>query len=562
MHRAKGDEELVRASLAGELRAFEALVHRYQSPVYWMIVGYVREGEAARDLAQETFLRAFQELESLGEPGKFGAWLRGIARNRCLNALRAQQRAGRAQDQLAHQLAGSAGTPVGEGDAGLVDGLLAHLPARSARAFAMHYVEGIPVSAIAQQLACSPQSVKQRLYRARQRLQKEVMSMMKDPSGKEQLPEGLASQVIAGLLEAGRQDRLYMRYDRARERFQEAVDAAPDNPEALLELGSTYDIMMDWPTRVDVEVLERAAVVAPESLAVMGALERAYRQPEYAPVHEEVFRKCLDLCDQRLAEVPGDVRALKSKAGLLRGAADYAGAEELLRRAVDIAPEDQEAHFFLARNLDHQERREEAMPLYEKTCELDPETIWAYGARRNLSTHLAFRTGDIGRAVALMEEVWELTRKPNEAGNLIYFYSATGQLQEAITVFEQVEDHRHHPRVLVVVGIADFECGNFQRAAKVLKAAVATTGDAGLAAEAQLHRTRALFALDEAEEARQVLEEGLKLDLNARAALAGAESSVFWRPWTRWLARTLEDLAPQDGRAAGLLQAVQQALAQ
>ena len=56
MHGAKGDEELVHASLAGELRAFEALVHRYQNPVYWMITGYVREGEAARsleDLAQQ-----------------------------------------------------------------------------------------------------------------------------------------------------------------------------------------------------------------------------------------------------------------------------------------------------------------------------------------------------------------------------------------------------------------------------------------------------------------------------------------------------------------------------
>ena len=58
---------------------------------------------------------------------------------------------------------------------------------------------------------------------------------------KHDLPEGFAAQTMVRLLQQGKRDRLYMRMDDARSRFREALEMSPDHPEALMELGRTYD---------------------------------------------------------------------------------------------------------------------------------------------------------------------------------------------------------------------------------------------------------------------------------------------------------------------------------
>lgn len=562
MSSVRPDADLVRASLAGERRAFEELVIRYQHAVYLVALGYLHNTEDAQDLAQDTFLRAFQDLAQLTTPDKFGAWVRSIARHGGLNALRTRRRTATTYKELEKEPSSLLVPQSPESPEEVLDrDLLAGLPEDTAQVVVLHYLEGLPVPAIARQLGCSPQSIKQRLYRARQHLQQEVLKRMKDQYQKDNLPEGFASQVIARLLEAGRQDRLYMRYDQARSHFREAVEAAPSHPEALLELGRSYDPLRG-PSREEVEVLERAAAVAPESLAVLCELEAAYRQPGYEQAHMTIFQRCLELCDHHLEIAPTDVQALKCKAWLLRGTGDFSGAETLFRTAVESAPTDQEACYYLARTLTQQGRREEAIPLYEKTCSLDSQAVWAYFARREQATYLAFWKGDMEEAVALMEEVWELTQRPTEAGNLIFFYSATAQLEKAIEVFEKVKDHLHHPRVWMTAGIGYWKRGDLASAQWAFQGAIDSTADAGLRAEAQLHLAAVLYEQDQGASATQILEEGLNLTLENRTALSQSKGSKFWQPWTGWLAETLESLAQQDRRVTPLLQAVQQALTQ
>ena len=566
MNSVRPDAKLVCASIKGELLAFEELVGRYQNVIYRDVLRYMREAEEAQDVVQETFLRAFQELSKLRDPRKFGPWLRSVARHCCLNALRSRGRAFAARDKLKEDLVESTYVdptvrPIEEEDVSFVRDLLSRLPAETAQVVVMHYMEAVPVAIIARRLSCSPQAIKQRLYRARKQLHEEVLEIMKDDFEREQLPEGFASRVIANLLEAGRKDMLYMRYDRARARFQEAVDAAPEDPETLLELGRSYD-PIGWPSSKDVEMLERAAAVAPASLPVMCALEVAYRQPGFEGTHEEVLQKCSDLCDKRLAETSKDVQALRHKAELLRGIKDYAGAEELLRVAVAEAPEDQVAQYFLALIIGNQGRYDEACPLYERTYDLNPKTQWGYFALRQLATHLVFRKVEGKKAVALMEEVWMLTQAPREASNLIYFYSATEQLKEALSLFESVAYPRHHARVLVTVGVGYSQRGDREKAQEALRSAMELTKDDGLRREAQVHLAEVLFAREQTEEAREVLEEGLKLDVEERASLAGRRTSAFWRPWTKWLAEVLEGLAEKDARVVPLLCAVREDLGQ
>src|SRR5438105_8296489 len=79
------DAECVRRTLAGEVRAFDELIERYQRRVVSVAYRLLGNSHDAADVCQEAFLRAFRSLESLHEPHRFGAWLTRIAGNLALN---------------------------------------------------------------------------------------------------------------------------------------------------------------------------------------------------------------------------------------------------------------------------------------------------------------------------------------------------------------------------------------------------------------------------------------------------------------------------------------------
>ena len=83
-----GDEVFVAQACAGSRAAFEALVRRYQKPVYFLVRRYVRDHDEAADLAQRTFIRAFGKLADLRGAEVFRTWLFRIAVNLSLNYLR------------------------------------------------------------------------------------------------------------------------------------------------------------------------------------------------------------------------------------------------------------------------------------------------------------------------------------------------------------------------------------------------------------------------------------------------------------------------------------------
>ncbi|HEX9889978.1 MAG TPA: sigma-70 family RNA polymerase sigma factor [Nitriliruptorales bacterium] len=86
------DPVMIRAAAAGDLDAFERLVRRYQEPVWRFLRGLVSDRALAEDLAQETFLRAFDRLDSFGFRSRFSTWLFQIARNLAVDSLRRRER--------------------------------------------------------------------------------------------------------------------------------------------------------------------------------------------------------------------------------------------------------------------------------------------------------------------------------------------------------------------------------------------------------------------------------------------------------------------------------------
>ena len=109
------DDALVESFLKGDASAFDQLVRRHEELVLRIVRRYSRDADDARDLAQKTFVRAFEaarstfqrSLRGAGEPPPFQRWLVRIAVNLARNHVRDQGRWTRASvDRAAEQLAG------------------------------------------------------------------------------------------------------------------------------------------------------------------------------------------------------------------------------------------------------------------------------------------------------------------------------------------------------------------------------------------------------------------------------------------------------------------------
>lgn len=83
--------DLVRKAQAGDTAAFGRLVERYQNAVLGFVYGATGRADAVEDLAQETFLKAFEALDRLQDARSFPAWLRVIAQHTATDWVRAQR---------------------------------------------------------------------------------------------------------------------------------------------------------------------------------------------------------------------------------------------------------------------------------------------------------------------------------------------------------------------------------------------------------------------------------------------------------------------------------------
>ncbi len=85
------DDEIAEKAVSGDRAAFEELVRRYMNIVVGFALSYTGDPFAAEDLAQESFIKAFESLRKLEDPSKFGGWLRVICRNTCADYVRSRR---------------------------------------------------------------------------------------------------------------------------------------------------------------------------------------------------------------------------------------------------------------------------------------------------------------------------------------------------------------------------------------------------------------------------------------------------------------------------------------
>ncbi len=86
------DEELVARCQGGDTDSFNQLIQRWERPIYALAYRVIGHEEDARDVCQETFLRAYRALRGFKGQAKFSSWLYRIALNLCRDWIRRQRR--------------------------------------------------------------------------------------------------------------------------------------------------------------------------------------------------------------------------------------------------------------------------------------------------------------------------------------------------------------------------------------------------------------------------------------------------------------------------------------
>lgn len=129
---ANPDAALARAASRGDKLAFAKLVDLHKRSVFGLCVRLLREGEEARDAAQETFVRAYAAISTYDAAQPFAPWLLRIARNHCLDQLRRRIPAAARLELDAEPEDGAPARELADTDSPAADALLERAQVRTA----------------------------------------------------------------------------------------------------------------------------------------------------------------------------------------------------------------------------------------------------------------------------------------------------------------------------------------------------------------------------------------------------------------------------------------------
>lgn len=183
---------LVRRARDGEMSAYDELVQRYQERIYATIYHMTSNHEDANDLAQETFIKAYQALKSFKGGSSFYTWVYRIAVNKTINFLK--QRKNRVQMSLNDvdfnaehdpDLVALVSDKTPRRDAGLAElqeklnEAMQKLSDYHRLVVTLHDVQGLSHEEIAKIMDCNVGTVRSRLFYARQQLQAYLTEYLK-----------------------------------------------------------------------------------------------------------------------------------------------------------------------------------------------------------------------------------------------------------------------------------------------------------------------------------------------------------------------------------------------
>jgi RNA polymerase sigma-70 factor (ECF subfamily) len=188
------DEELVAQSIRGDADSFNELILRWERPIYALAYRQIGREEDARDVCQETFLRAYRALHGFRGQSKFSSWLYRIALNLCRDWLRRERRAPTVQAPENVDLTElAAAREPSESIEDLVarrnlscavEEAMARLPEEQRTAIILKEYHGLTFQEIADLVGCPLSTVKTRLYQGLSVLRRDLARKERDAAGR------------------------------------------------------------------------------------------------------------------------------------------------------------------------------------------------------------------------------------------------------------------------------------------------------------------------------------------------------------------------------------------
>ena len=197
---ADSDLALVEKANAGDMRAFELLVIKYQRRIERLVGRMVRDADLVQDVTQETFIRAYRALHQFRGEAQFYTWLYRIAVNTAKKALADARRSPVVFESALHtggdddetSLPGreltSHETPetvlAAREIAEAVNAAMEALPDDLRQAVTLREIEGLSYDEIAEAMGCPIGTVRSRIFRAREAISARVKPLLERQSGK------------------------------------------------------------------------------------------------------------------------------------------------------------------------------------------------------------------------------------------------------------------------------------------------------------------------------------------------------------------------------------------
>ncbi len=173
--------QLVEACISGNRKAFNELYNLYAKAMYNICYRMMNNATEAQDMLQEGFLEAFHRLESFRYESTFGAWLKRIVVNKCINALEKRKVEWVDEEITDSNTVNYSDESVDEEDLRMsverVKRAMGMLPEGARVIFSLYLLEGYDHAEISEILSISESTSKSQFLRARQMVKEKLHSM-------------------------------------------------------------------------------------------------------------------------------------------------------------------------------------------------------------------------------------------------------------------------------------------------------------------------------------------------------------------------------------------------
>ncbi len=188
------DQELVRRVQKGDKQAFDLLFSRYHQKILNLVSRYIKDGAEVQDVTQEAFIKAFRALPRFRGESAFYTWLYRIAINTAKNHLVSRGRRPPATDvDLADAELSPASAVLQEAEspelalardqlATEINTAIANLPEDLRSAVTLREFDGLSYEQIAQIMECPVGTVRSRIFRAREAIEKHIAPVLMQKS--------------------------------------------------------------------------------------------------------------------------------------------------------------------------------------------------------------------------------------------------------------------------------------------------------------------------------------------------------------------------------------------